>query len=314
MPSVTIGVFGSHGESRMKIAAALAKKGTVEDFSQYQTKYMGKIVTVLEPTSFPEKISPMVFCAYLSDYCILIADELNARLGEIIVALDLLGKEKGCIIASVEVENLIKNTVLEKYGIFNSFEEAKEKILGFTSEREKGEGVFASVDHSFEVKGVGSILLGFLHSGTISQHDRLRVLPNGKELEVRSIQMHDEDVKSTNAGDRFGLAIKLLTSKDVERGDFLIKNGPEMATSKEIEVHLKMSKFSKESLKKSEQIHAIHFLADAPCKWVGEEVSSGGREKGKLIFDKSFSMHKGFPLILVRLNERGLRVIGKATL
>ncbi|HLC47667.1 MAG TPA: EF-Tu/IF-2/RF-3 family GTPase [Candidatus Norongarragalinales archaeon] len=321
MGSITIGVFGDKPEGRQQVASSLAKKGGAEDITQYQTVYSGKIITVIEPTRYPEKADVLAYAAFLSDYCIVIAESLTPALGEIIVTLDLLGKEKGCIITNIELDNLLKGTTLEKYDKFDSFEAAREKIMG--AERggpaDLGGGpasaaeIFASVDHSFEVKGVGSIILGFLHSGKILVHDKLTVHPSGKELEVRSIQMHDQDVKEAGAGDRFGLAIRLLASKDVERGDLLTKS-MKINTGKEHQVNASLSKFAREPLRPNEQVHAVHFLEDAPCRWQGDELIGGNRGSGKLVFEKPFSIHPGFPVLIVRLDAKGLRIIGKASI
>ena len=309
-------------EKRQQIASAIAKKGSAEDITQYQTVYSGKIITVIEPTKYPDKVPTLAYCAYLSDYCVVIGEQLNAQLGEIIVTLDLLGKKDGCLITNLDLGGLIRGTALEKYDIFSSFDEAKEKILaaqrhewmGLNGSPAAQNEVLSSVDHSFEVKGVGSIVLGFLHSGKISVHDKLSVHPSGKELEVRSIQMHDQDVKETNGGDRFGLAIKLLASKDVERGDFLTSKDSQVKVSKEPEVKVTMSKFTRDSLKQNEQIHVFQFLGDAPCRWQGDEIAGGKEGKGKLTLEKPFALHPDYPALIVRLDAKGLRVIGKAVL
>ncbi|MFH0972232.1 MAG: EF-Tu/IF-2/RF-3 family GTPase [Candidatus Micrarchaeota archaeon] len=311
MGSITIGIFGENPEGRQHAANALAKKGSAEDISVYQTVYSGKIISVVEPTKYPEKVATLAYSAYLSDYCVVLADAMTPALGEIIVTLDLLGKKHGCIISSLDLKPMTKGTNLENYGQFESVDAAREKIYAFEPERDASAPVFGSIDHSFEVKGVGSILLGFLHSGKISVHDKLKVHPSGKELEVRSIQMHDEDVKETNAGDRFGLAIRLLTSKDVARGDIVTRIENNLRTGKELDVNIQLSKFAREPLKNGEQIHAFHFLEDSPCKWSGEEIAGGKDGKGKLIFDKPFSFKTEDPILVVRLDAKGLRVIGK---
>ncbi|MFH1750112.1 MAG: EF-Tu/IF-2/RF-3 family GTPase [Candidatus Micrarchaeota archaeon] len=314
MTSITLGVFGEDIEKRRQIASGLAKKGSEEDITQYQTVYSGKIITVIEPSKYPEKVLTLAYCAYLSDYCIIAGEELTPRLGEIIVTLDLLGKTRGCFITNLDLAALVKGTSLEKFEVFSSFDEAKGKILAAGREGAESTDIFASVDHSFEVKGVGSILLGFLHSGKILVHDKLVVHPSGKELEVRSIQMHDQDVKETSAGDRFGLAIKLLASKDVDRGDMLAGKETTIKNAKEHSVKATISKFAREPLRDNEQVHAIHFLEDAPCRWDGKDVSGGNEITGKLIFDKPFSIRPDFPVLIVRLDAKGLRVIGKAVI
>ncbi|MFH1443426.1 MAG: EF-Tu/IF-2/RF-3 family GTPase [Candidatus Micrarchaeota archaeon] len=313
MTSITLGVFGEDIEKRRQIASGIAKKGSEEDITQYQTVYSGKIITVIEPSKYPEKVLTLAYCAYLSDYCIIVGEELTPRLGEIIITLDLLGKTQGCFVTNLDLTPLVKGTSLEKFAVFSSFDDAKEKILEASRAQKETNDVFASVDHSFEVKGVGSILLGFLHSGKILIHDKLVVHPSGKELEVRSIQMHDQDVKETSAGDRFGLAIKLLTSKDVDRGDMLAGKETAIKNSKEHGIKISINKFVKEQVKDGEQLHAIHFLEDAPFRWNGPEISGGTESTGKLIFEKPFSIRPDYPVLIVRLDAKGLRVIGRAS-
>jgi selenocysteine-specific translation elongation factor len=312
MNSITFGIFGENIEKRQEIAGALAKKSTPEDITLYQTVYSGKIISVVEPTKYPEKIQSLAYSAFLSDYCIIVAETLTPKLGEIIVTLDLLGKKNGCIITNLDLLPMIAGSNLENYRIFSTFDEARESILAFDRQKDLENTPFASIDHSFEVKGVGSILLGFMHTGKISIHDRLKVHPSGKEFEVRSIQMHDVDVKETNAGDRFGLSIKLLASKDIERGDLVTPMLNKIMTNKEMGIIVKTSKFLKEPLKNDEQIHAFHFLADSPCRWIGEELKAGKEAKGILKFDKPFSLNPQYPALIVRLDAKGLRVIGIA--
>ncbi|MFH1257950.1 MAG: hypothetical protein V1658_03365, partial [Candidatus Micrarchaeota archaeon] len=110
MASVTIGVFGDNAEARQHIASQLAKKSTPEDITVYQTVYSGKIISIIEPTKYPEKVASMAYAAYLSDYCIISGEALTPFLGETIIALDLLGKKNGCFITSLDLKPMIKGT------------------------------------------------------------------------------------------------------------------------------------------------------------------------------------------------------------
>lgn len=63
------------------------------------------------------------------------------------------------------------------------------------------------IDRIFNVKGVGTVMLGF--SGTeIYVHDKLIALPSNIEIDVKSIQVLDEDQPSVGPGVRVGLAIR----------------------------------------------------------------------------------------------------------
>ena len=60
------------------------------------------------------------------------------------------------------------------------------------------------IDHCFDVKGVGTVALGKVISGKVSQYDKLFHLPSKTEILVKSIQMHDDDVKESVSPARVG--------------------------------------------------------------------------------------------------------------
>ena len=57
------------------------------------------------------------------------------------------------------------------------------------------------IDHAFNVKGVGTVVvlvvvLGVIKQGAVKAFDRLKILPSGKDILLKSIQMHDDPCKS----------------------------------------------------------------------------------------------------------------------
>jgi selenocysteine-specific translation elongation factor len=62
------------------------------------------------------------------------------------------------------------------------------------------------VDHAFNVKGVGVVVLGIVVYGAVQKHATLNVLARRKTAQVRSIQKHDEEFDVAWEGDRVGLA------------------------------------------------------------------------------------------------------------
>ncbi|HEX8206209.1 MAG TPA: GTP-binding protein, partial [Solirubrobacteraceae bacterium] len=50
------------------------------------------------------------------------------------------------------------------------------------------------VDRAFTIRGAGTVVTGTLWSGAIGRGDRLRLLPEGREVRVRGVQVHDEPV------------------------------------------------------------------------------------------------------------------------
>jgi selenocysteine-specific translation elongation factor len=73
-------------------------------------------------------------------------------------------------------------------------------------------------DHSFNVKGVGEVILGVVKQGTINKHDTMILLPANKEIIIRSIQMQDKNFNNAAAGCQVGLAIKAAVVDEMKRG------------------------------------------------------------------------------------------------
>jgi len=94
------------------------------------------------------------------------------------------------------------------------------------------------------VKSVGTVVLGVAKGGKVSIHDELQLYPSDKIVSVKSIQVHDEDVKDAPSGSRVGLALKGAGAEELERGMILAKQGS-LQVAKEISLDVKFSKFYK---------------------------------------------------------------------
>jgi selenocysteine-specific elongation factor len=81
------------------------------------------------------------------------------------------------------------------------------------------------VDRSFSIAGFGTIVTGTLWSGSLGSGDRLRIEPSGRDVRVRSVQVHDEDVERAEAGQRVAVSLPGIERGDVSRGDALVEPG-----------------------------------------------------------------------------------------
>lgn len=81
------------------------------------------------------------------------------------------------------------------------------------------------VDRVFTLRGIGTIATGTLWSGTVGEGDRLRLEPAGREVRVRSVQVHDTPVTRAEAGQRVALNLPGIERGDVSRGDALVAAG-----------------------------------------------------------------------------------------
>jgi len=79
------------------------------------------------------------------------------------------------------------------------------------------------VDRVFTLRGVGTVATGTLWSGSVGAGDVLRAEPGGREVRVRSVQVHDEPVERAEAGQRVALALPGLERTELRRGDALVE-------------------------------------------------------------------------------------------
>lgn len=313
MSALNIGVFSADPQARERFARELAKQAGVDDLGFYHTTFGGRVVSVIDPVAYPTRVQPMLYAARLTQYSVVIADALTPQLGEIIVALDALGKREGCFITPLDVAPLVKGTSLEGFKVFPTSQEAKEAMFAYQPPAKEG-AVKAAVDHAFEVKGVGTVILGVVERGTLKVHDKLTTYPQGKALEVRSIQKQDRDEQSAECFDRYGASLKGITSADLERGTVLSATPLKVETKLEPQVNA--SKFLKGPLggdAGKEVLHACVGLQVVPANLEGT-VKPGQAGKVTLTLQKPMAFDAGDSLVLLRLDAKGLRVVGHATL
>jgi elongation factor 1-alpha len=75
-----------------------------------------------------------------------------------------------------------------------------------------------------QIGGVGTVVLGRIERGEVSEGDELLVVPAGKAGVVRSIEAYGKALKKAEAGETVGIGLRNIVRQDVSRGDVL---GPE---------------------------------------------------------------------------------------
>ena len=81
------------------------------------------------------------------------------------------------------------------------------------------------VDRVFSLHGIGTVVTGTLWSGTVGEGDVLRAEPSGREVRVRSVQVHEQAVDRAEAGQRVALALPGVERSELGRGDALVAPG-----------------------------------------------------------------------------------------
>ena len=81
------------------------------------------------------------------------------------------------------------------------------------------------IDRSFTVAGIGTVVTGTLWSGTLHTGDTLSLLPGGRAVRVRGLQVHDESQSQARAGQRVAVNLAGVRAREVSRGDVLAAPG-----------------------------------------------------------------------------------------
>lgn len=75
----------------------------------------------------------------------------------------------------------------------------------------------------YEITGIGTVPVGKIETGVMKVGQKVIILPGrtgkGVEGEIRTVEMHHEQMPSAEAGDNVGVNIRGIGKKDVARGD-----------------------------------------------------------------------------------------------
>ena len=319
MGNLNIAVLGAKD-----YASKIGKKGTVTDMTFYDHKSGTDSFTLIEPSKYPEKLSSLFYSAAMSEFVILVVDKIDSFLGETIVMTDALGIDRGWIILQnyiqpEQLKPLLAGTSLEGY----EFKEddpikLREELIAMAKAEAKapGEGTCGScpVDSHFNVRGVGTVVLGSVIDGYFRKHDKMTVFPIKREVILKSIQKHDLDADDGVKGDHVGLALRGIESDELDRG-YVVTTDPSVKMSRKVEGNVSLVKYWASPLKEGMVLHIGHWMQMVPCRIASVDNGDDFRT-AKVEFDlESDMIHKpGDKAIIMYLEGGKLRVAGSIVL
>ncbi|MFP3177564.1 MAG: hypothetical protein RXQ96_01135 [Thermocladium sp.] len=209
--AVTIGDYAINKE--------LGKKGSSTDITIYHRRIDDDVVTLIEPTKYPEKYQPLIKAMAYADAALINPLQIDAFLGEALITLELMGMRQVLVISNHDSLKKVANELGTNYKYLDAYGALEElRRLGPAS---LSNSPLVIIDQAFNVKSVGTVILGFIKGGKIGVHDKLKLQPKGIEVEVRSIQIQDVNYDEAELGTRVGLALKGVSADDIEEGDVL---------------------------------------------------------------------------------------------
>ena len=306
MTNICAGIFGNE-----EIAKELGKKTTENDMHIYNHASSEGVFTFVAPRIQDNsyKIQTLMQIIGMIDMPIIIISELSPLVAEQIVALDAYNFEKGIIVLDGidknQIENLIKNTSLNKY-IFvdknpTSIKEAIKKMEPVRNEAP----VICPIDTYFNVKSVGTVILGIMKSGSLKKFDKFQLEPLGKEIMIKGIQSQDKNFDVTDKGMRVGLNLKGIEVEELKRGQIITNS---IKKSKEFSLNFKKSPFFRDALQKGQQIFVSCGLQVSVATIESTESKLHLKTEHEIAFQDSDKF------LLATTSEKLPRIIGGGTL
>jgi selenocysteine-specific translation elongation factor len=301
MRHLTIGLF--HDEA---LGRELGKKDTESDIVMFNRKVDDHILSFMSPVE--DKLSAKSQIVSSIDAAVVVFSGMTTELGETVVMLDSLGISRGISVVSPyatpdQITSITKGTSIESF-IVEQRDPVKilHVLKGVSPERDTFSPPLVVIDHSFNVRGVGEVVLGFIRKGVVRKFDKLKLLPADKEVMVRSIQIQDEDYDGAEAGSRVGLALKGATVEEMRRGSVLCAGSPETDTT--LKLAFTKSPFYSDDVREGAS-HATVGMQTLPVIIIEKTATSVVIKSEKPIVHA----HED-TFLLLDLNARKMRIMG----
>jgi selenocysteine-specific elongation factor len=110
------------------------------------------------------------------------------------------------------------------------------------------------IDRVFTMKGFGTVVTGTLIKGTIRVEDELEVLPGGRRVRVRGLQVHGKSANEVRAGQRTAVNLSGASTEDLARGMTLVPPAT-LETTRRADVHLQLLPSAPRPLKNRARVH-----------------------------------------------------------
>ena len=129
-----------------------------------------------------------------------------------------------------EVKNFVKGSFLEDKKIHqvsalksDGIDILRQDLINYQYKKHRiNKGIFRIfVDRVFTSKGFGSIITGTITSGEVSIGDKLKILPQNKEIKVRGLETHKIKMDQLKIGHRAAVNIQTNEKFLIERGNHI---------------------------------------------------------------------------------------------
>ena len=227
------------------------KRGITIDLSFSNLSKNGENIAFIDVPGHENLIKTMISGAYGFDACLFVVaanDGLMPQSLEHLEVLNILGVGSlivaltKCDLASAELieqrkseiyaaaQNYKNLQILEIFPVSikdaASIDELRNYLFTLKAANREQEGVFRYyIDRVFSLKGIGNVVTGTVIEGSVSKNEKLFNYDAGKEVQVRSVQSHDNFVDRAGVSSRVALNLTGIELNDLKKGQLLSKKG-----------------------------------------------------------------------------------------
>ncbi|MGB6594726.1 MAG: EF-Tu/IF-2/RF-3 family GTPase [Candidatus Nitrosopolaris sp.] len=248
----------------------------------------------------------------IAEYAILNVTKIDKYLGEQVIALDAVRFTSGFILHSYEVDEtklktLIKTTTISDFQFLDNIHQLKQEMSRLEPKSLEGPCIIP-IYHVFNVKGIGTVILGVIKQGTVKTYDQLKILPSGKNILVKSIQMHDDPVNECKSPARVGLAIKGVDADDISRGDVLYSPS---SSNLKVTTDAILAEFIKSPYYKGDLTENQTYLLSVGIQIKSVKIKHTNTDTIEIIPEKSLVFFSGQNYALLKPDNLGTRIVAK---
>lgn len=194
---------------------------------------------------------------------------LDVSTGLIVLTKQDTVDEELLSLVELEAIELVRNSFLEGAPIITvssrtgfGLEELKGALLAAAlnaPQRSSEEVARLPVDRAFTMRGFGAVVTGTLVAGEITEGDELELLPAGKQVRVRGLQVHGKSVERAHAGERTAINLGGVETGEIERGMVLAPQG-RLRPTQMINAHLSVLENAPRALRSRSRVR-VHLGA-----------------------------------------------------
>ena len=164
-------------------------------------------------------------------------------------------------------------------------------------------GVRLPIDRAFSIAGFGPVVTGSLVSGTISKDQKLELLPQGRSVRVRRVEVHGRETAEARAGERVSANLAGAELAELARGRVLATPGA-FARSPLLTVRLDLLPTAP-PLRSGDRVSFHHYSSEARALvrlLDGRSLVPGGSARAQLRLSSLIASAPGDRFVIRRLS------------